>query len=121
MFKKLMLGLGFAASATSANDRFDWPELPTTGFIAGREAVNEDTAYGRAIFSLDGKSAGPIAVTIPQYALWRDEDGVAHPVILMQAETAPDGTQIVGLRNFDGSDTVATMPEITLLGVDKPN
>lgn len=121
MLKKLMALLGLTATVAVAGKPFVWPDLPTTGFIVGRAASVEDTGNGNAAFSLDGKSAGPIAIAIPQYALWKDENGVDHPVIVIQAETAPDGLQIVGLRNLDGLETVATMPEITLLGAKKPN
>ena len=98
-----------------------WPDLPTTGFTKDRAATIEDAKNGNAVFSMDGKSNGAIHVTIPQYVLWTDEQGEKHPMILVQAEKAPNGMEIVGLRNFEGKETVATMPEITLLGTKKPN
>ncbi len=58
---------------------------------------------------------------IPQYVLWSDEHGAKHPMILVQAEKAPDGQTIVGLRDFSGQGTVATLPEVELLGTKKPN
>ncbi len=70
---------------------------------------------------MDGKSLGAIPITIPQYVWWSDEDGTKHPMILVQAERAPDGIEIVGLRDFDGQETVATLPELELLGTKKPN
>jgi hypothetical protein len=121
MFKRLMLALGLSATSACADEQHTWPDLPETGFIIGRAASTDDIAKGNAVFSMDGKSAGPIDIEIPQYALWRDEEGKNHPVIVVQAETAPDGTKIVGLRNADGSDTAATLPELTLLGKQRPN
>ena len=98
-----------------------WPELPTRGFTVGRAATVEDAKSGNAVFSMNGQSKGAIALLIPQYVYWTDEHGVKHPMILVQAEHAPDGTQIVGLRDFQGHETVGTLPELTLLGTKKPS
>lgn len=98
-----------------------WPALPEEGFIAGRIAENSDVGNGQAVFSLNGQSAGIIDIAIPQYALWKDEDGSEHPVIVVQAERAPDGTEIVGLLLPDGSQAVATISELTLLGQTRPD
>jgi hypothetical protein len=121
MLKKLLLSVGLIASAAAASNEVEWPELPTSGFVSGRPATRDDIAKGNATFTLDGKSSGALSIKIPQYALWKDENGRDHAVILVQAELAPDGLEIVGLRNFDGTEIVATMPEITLLGTKKPN
>ena len=94
----------------------NWPELPQSGFITGRVATTEDVNQGQAIFSMDGKSLGPIDIEIPQYAMWRDEAGTEHPVIVTQAEEAPNGLQIVGLMRLDGQVMAATLPEVRLLG-----
>lgn len=67
-----------------------------------------------------GGSLGPLAVQIPQYAYWTDEEHQKHPMIVVQAEKAPDGSEILGLRGFDGSETVATLAEVQLLGTKKP-
>ena len=112
--------LGFSA-ASSSPSRVAWPELPTTGFIAGRLATIDDAKRGDAVFSTNGTGGSTVRVTIPQYALWMDEHGTKHRVILVQAEHAPDGTEIVGLRGLDGSERVATMPEVILLGTKKPH
>ena len=97
-----------------------WPELPVSGFIAGRSASQDDVADGNAIFSLEPQSLGPPDINVPQYALWRDEDGREFPVFVIQAEHATDDLVIVGLRHFDGRNMVATLPEITLLGTRMP-
>ncbi len=72
------------------------------------------------MFSTNGASKlSPIKV--PQYAYWRDEQGVKHPRIIVQAEEAPGGLTIVGLRDLGDAESVATLPEMELLGVKKPN
>ena len=97
-----------------------WPVLPNVGFLSGRSATNTDVEAGQAVFSMDGKSRGPLAIAIPQYAIWTDEHSTMHPVIVVQAEEAPGGMQIVGLLRPDGSHAAATMPELKLLGTEKP-
>ena len=98
-----------------------WPELPASGFIEGRVATKADVESGQAIFSMDGQSVGPVEIEIPQYALWRDDQGDEHPVIVVQAEKAPNGMQIVGIKTFGGQDMAATLPELRLLGTNKPD
>lgn len=119
MIARLISLIGFSLMLTSNAPSSEWPDLPTTGFISGRAATVEDVGAGNAAFSMQGAGV-PLSIDIPQYVLWKDEDGKQHPMILIQAEKAPDGTKIVGLRAVDGSDTVATLPEITLLGTKKP-
>ena len=97
-----------------------WPDLPVRDFIAGRTASEADIADRRAVFSMAGTGLGPLSIEIPQYAYWIDEMGDQHPMVVVQAEQHPDGTGIVGLRSFDGSETVATLPEVKLLGKEKP-
>ena len=46
--------------------REDWPELPTSGFVAGRAATQADVASGNAIFSTDGVSSAS-DLKAPQY------------------------------------------------------
>jgi hypothetical protein len=98
----------------------DWPQLPSSGFLSGRAATNADVEAGQAVFSMDGKSEGALPIAIPQYALWTDESGSEHPVVVVQAESAPGGLQIVGLLHRDGSYAAATMAELKLLGTEKP-
>lgn len=69
---------------------------------------------------MDGKSEGALDIAVPQYALWSDEQGQKHPVVLVQAEQAPGGMKIVGLLKSDGSYAAATLPELELLGTEKP-
>ena len=98
----------------------NWPQLPENGFISGKAADDMDVKTGHAVFSMDGKSSGPIDIVIPQYALWTDENEVERPVIVVQAERAPTGMEIVGLLMSDGTYTVGTMPELQLLGTEEP-
>ena len=98
----------------------DWPELPTTGFITGRTATIDDVKAGQAAFSAQGGNEGTLQIVIPQYAIWIDESGTGYPVVVIQAERGPNGLQIVGLLNSDGSHSLATLAELELLGTEKP-
>ena len=83
-----------------------WPSLPESGFMLGRVATAEDIDLGDAVFSQatnDGLKAEPYPTTIPQYALWQDEDGSTRPVFVLQAEkhmSDPTGKPIYGLRTL---------------------
>ena len=119
--KKLLIAMLAFSSACNAEEPMTWPELPTSGFLSGRTATNADVEAGDAVFSMDGKSLGSLGIEIPQYAIWADENGEERPVIVLQAERAPGGMEIVGLRAADGSNMAATLPEIRLLGTKKPS
>ena len=121
--KKVAYFAAFVALSTGclAESKMAWPELPTAGFLTGRSATVTDVDAGKAVFSMDGKSQGPLKIAIPQYAIWTDEYGTSHPVVVVQAEEAPGGMQIVGLLKPDGSHAAATMPELQLLGTQKPH
>ena len=118
--KKLLIAMLALSTVCKAEGTMTWPELPTSGFLSGRAATIADAEAGRAIFSMDGKSLGPLDIEIPQYAILTGEDGASQAVIVVQAERAPDGTEIVGLRRADGSEIAATLPELRLLGTEKP-
>jgi hypothetical protein len=124
LLRKLVLLFGLSSAAAACEQaperKADWPALPTTGFIVGRPATLDDMKLGNAAFTLDGKSAGALSIKIPQYVWWSDENGAKHPMFLVQGEEAPDGTKIVGLRDFEGNETVATLAELELLGMKKP-
>ena len=90
----------------------DWPQLPSSGFLSGRAATNADVEGGQAVFSMDGKSEGALPIAIPQYALWTDESGAAHPVVVVQAEKAPGGLEIVAPAP-DKSWGVGNLPTVT--------
>jgi len=101
----------------------EWPPLPRTGYIAGRAATLQDIKDGNAVFVAskgDTAVAKPLAITIPQYAYWRDQGGLRIRVILVQAEEA-NGVHIFGVRNANGKDIVCTEAELTLLGTAPPN
>ncbi|MDQ4086700.1 MAG: hypothetical protein M3177_01595 [Pseudomonadota bacterium] len=119
MMKRLrsLLGLGLAAATAPL---VNWPELPSSGFLSGRSATESDVAAGNAVFAIQPNSRGPMPVEIPQYAYWNDDEGQRHPVIMVQAEYGPNGEEIVGLRGLDGSEIVATLSEVTLLGQAPP-
>lgn len=98
-----------------------WPDLPTEGFITGRVATDADVMAGRAVFSTGGTpdQVTPLALTIPQYACWTSQDAGRQRVILIQAEHGPPG-DIVGLRTPRGEEIVVTLPEVQLLGQQRP-
>jgi hypothetical protein len=99
-----------------------WPALPTTGFISGRAATDQDVADGNAIFVL--KAYGvyfgkPIDIAIPQYAYLTKRGGKPVPVIVIQAEVGK-GIKLFGVRGADGEKSVARDYELQLLGTKSP-
>ena len=98
-----------------------WPELPLHGFIVGRPATLDDVQRGDAVFHTNGTGGAAATVAIPQYAYWSESLGERQLVFLVQAEHSPDGPILVGLRDLDGNEIVATMSELELLGTKKPN
>ena len=111
-----LLGFGSVAASNAV-----WPDLPHSGFIAGRLATKDDFKRGNAVFWIEGAGNKVLHLQIPQYVLWRDEKGKERPMILVQAERVGNGTEVVGLRDFNGNETVATLAEVKLLGTKKPN
>lgn len=103
-----------------------WPPLPANGFVLGRAATTADIDLDDAVFfqaSNDGLQAEHYPITIPQYALWQDEDGSTHRVFVVQAEkhvSDPSGEPIYGLRTFDGEKIVVSGEELQLLGAALP-
>jgi len=103
-----------------SSQQITWPNLPTEGFVSGRSASPADVERGDAVFSTNG--AGRLSpITVRQYAYWRDEWDVKHPRIIVQAEEAPGGLTIVGMRDLLGAASAATLSEMEILGVKKPN
>jgi hypothetical protein len=119
--KCFVAGFILLSIAGNTENEMTWPDLPESGFIAGRAATKDDVASGQAVFSMDGQSLGPVDIDIPQYAMWTDENGVEHPVIVTQAERAPNDMQIIGFKTLGGRYTAAMMPEVRLLGSKKPD
>lgn len=101
-----------------AADLTSLPPLPTaSGFVAGRPATQADVDAGNAVFVIgDGavSSGSPLAIDVPQYALFMDE-GVKTVVVVVQAERGVDGSRI-GARKVDGSTLVGALEEFELLG-----
>jgi hypothetical protein len=100
-----------------------WPPLPTTGFIFGRPATEQDVDAGNAIFvaKVNGVVIGkPVSMIIPQFAYWTDSAGKKIPVVIVQAEDA-QGMRLYGFRDAQGIDHVCTGPEIEVLGTTAPN
>lgn len=90
--------------------------LPTTGFVAGRLATEADVKAGDAVFYIMGEGISPAPITIPQFVILReDPDAEGKLCVLVQAEQTIDGI-MVGLRDADGANIVATLSELELLG-----
>jgi hypothetical protein len=111
------LALSINAPVNAAS--FNWPDLPTKGFVVGRPATQKDVAMRRAAFSLRGASLGVIPVVIPQYVFYKDDDGLHHGV-LIQAERGPNNFNLAGILLTDGTTVVVPYPNVTLLGKNKP-
>ena len=109
----------FWGSIAVSQQPFVWPDLPSSGFVIGRAATPADVEKQNAVFSING-AGKPAKLDIPQYVLWRDDHGVNHPRVLVQAEDAPNGMTIVGLRDGAGNESAATIAELTLVGTRKP-
>lgn len=109
----------FGASVSAASS---WPVLPTSAFVVGRVANEDDLKQGDAVFisAVDGKPSGtPAQIQIPQYAYLIEERGDRRPVVVVQAEIV-DAETILGLRDAEGKEYVATAPEVELLGQAHP-
>ncbi len=98
-----------------------WPDLPSTGFLAGRAATGADVRTGVAAFAQGGGDKPPevLDVVIPQYACFTDDSGAKVRAILIQAENSPMGP-IVGLRLAPDVTTLNLLSEVTLLGPERP-
>lgn len=110
----------FGASVGAASSA--WPALPTSAFVAGRVANEDDLKQGHAVFLslVDGKPNGkPAQIQIPQYAYLVEEGGNRRPVVVVQAELV-DAETILGMRDAEGKEYVATAPEVELLGKAHP-
>lgn len=110
---------------SQSESQIAWPELPTSGFVSGRVATPEEAKSGIAAFAAYGDvSSTPVNIAIPQYALLKQKDDPAQPVILIQAETihgASGDVVAYGLRPIQGKNLIVAMPDdVTLLGARKP-
>jgi hypothetical protein len=96
-----------------------WPELPTSGVVAGRPATEEDVKAGNAVFVLrsGGRLVGtPLKLEIPQYAIHVDaKSGEQTPGFIIQAKRAGDQS-VIGFLVLPGRTALAaTLPEFKLL------
>ncbi|MCR6700627.1 MAG: hypothetical protein NVV68_05515 [Dokdonella sp.] len=116
----ILAGLSAAGGTHAAEDTGSslvWPPLPSSGFVAGRAATQADIDAGNAIFLLgDGsRSSGePIAIDIPQYALF-DDEGIITVVVVVQAESEAGRSQI-GARKPDGTALIGQLDQFKLVG-----
>lgn len=102
-----------------------WPALPTSGFVAGRVATENDVTNGNALFAAFGTVTSDVMrIDIPQYALLREDSGETVRVFVVQAEVVhgEDGdVEMYGLRPVEGGEPVAAAAhEVTLLGTHAP-
>jgi hypothetical protein len=116
------LGIAFALVAATASAA-TWPALPTSGFVFGRLATQDDLDKGDGVFRFEvgGKSITKPTrkVQIPQYAYLKEKGGNRRPVVVVQAELL-EGDLTLGLRDAEGKEYVAAGEEVELLGVSHP-
>jgi hypothetical protein len=107
---------GAAKPGAEKREKTIWPPLPTKGFVAGRPATKDDLAIGDAAFLLGASE--PMKIEIPQYAYHIDEQtGKRTPGVVIQAERAPDGKELVAMQPIGGGGyLVAFLGEYKLLG-----
>jgi hypothetical protein len=113
----LFVVLGVSAALAQA-----WPALPTTGFVTGRPATDQDVTDGNALFVLKAHGVyfgKPLDIAIPQYAYLLKGGDKPVPVIVIQAEQERN-LKLFGVRGLDGDPTVAKERELQLLGVKPP-
>jgi len=115
----LLLVLGTSAAPAQA-----WPPLPSTGFVSGRPATDQDVVDGNAVFVLKqyGTYFGkPLAIAIPQYAYWNKKgEQQPVPVIVIQAEQERN-LKIFGIRDLDGKVWTVKETDLQLLGATPPH
>ena len=119
-----ILGLGFALfAAMVAATPSAWPALPTSGFVFGRLATQNDLNKGNGVFLFEA-AGKPITtptqkVQIPQFAYLKERQGNRRAVVVVQAELL-DGDLTLGLRDADGKEYIAAGDEVELLGTTHP-
>ena len=91
----------------SAND---WSRTPC---ISGRPATEADVAAGLAVFYVPGESVAA-SMSLPCCAYQRLEDGTEQPVVVIQAELAPQGI-LLGIRPLTGGNGICLATEVRLL------
>jgi hypothetical protein len=118
-----------------------WPPLPTTGFISGRVATQEDVDQDVAAFGFPKKleaaqvtkltgeeeskpvecaGSTPLDILIPQYAIL-NINGEQRPCIIIQGEEAGD-SKVVGCRLIkDNSIAIGLLEDFELLGNRRPD
>src|SRR4249919_2139159 len=93
----------------------NWPPLPTSGFISGTPATENDLQAGDAVFVQAAGLVEALNILIPQYGWLEDDAGSERLMVVVQAERS-DAGEILGLRDFDGNEFVATVEEVRLVG-----
>lgn len=88
-------------------------EWLSTPCVAGRPATEADVQAGRAVFYVPGDSAAA-PMSLPCCAMRSREDGSEEPVVVIQAEIAPQGT-ILGVRPLGGGNAICMDTEVRLL------
>jgi hypothetical protein len=101
----------------------EWPLLPTSGFVKGRVANEQDVVEKRAAFAAkaaDGSYIGkPLKIQIPQYALC-DRDGTTVKAIILQAEEA-QGIEMVAFKAVgEAKFSIGLLRSCKLLGTKPP-
>ena len=90
-----------------------WRDVPV---IEGRAATLEDVNNCIAVFSLDGAGRAVTGINLPARALFTDENGQQHEVVIDQTETDPSGEMfLTGYVSQDGTYGVALLNEFKIL------
>ena len=110
-------------SDNETNPDVAWPELPTSGFIAGRVAIQEDVSNGDAVFAAFGSvTSDLLQIDIPQYALLTNDDGSSIPVFVIQAEVVHSESgdvETYGLHPVEGGPPIVGVSQnVKLMGTD---
>lgn len=89
----------------------DWRSTP---YIAGRPATEADVIAGLAVFYAPNATTAAASMSLPCCAYQQLEDGSEQPVVVIQAELAPEGI-ILGVRPLSGGNSICLVTEVRLL------
>jgi hypothetical protein len=106
----------------STIDFAEWKDVP---YLKNQPATEMDVKFGRAVFYIEGDGVQSVGgYKLPFLAELQTEDEKSKIVIVIQMETQlasvdvteiASGDVIVGYRNFDGGNGIATLSEIKLI------
>ena len=86
-----------------------------TSVLFGRLATEADLAADAAVFHQNGDGEPYTLRQLPARAIWRDEDGTAVNVDIVQIELSANGAVICGAKTDEGEKMVCTIEELEFL------